>query len=106
MNIAASQKVGFKPPKSKWQWVLMRTGVKEPEIQTHFHGLDERYWESQFPRELSEQVLVKRGAEEDDSLYLARHLNRAWQGLLFAPFSYLQSATRSSAPAMIVRKRK
>lgn len=100
MDRVANQKFGFKPPKSKWHWILIQARVEDPEMKKYYAGLDDRYWEIQFPEEFSEQRLVKRKEGEDDAQYLARHIHCAWHGLIFSHFSFIPDQTHSSTHSM------
>ena len=97
MNIAASEKFGYEKPDTAWGRVLVKTGIIAPRIKQYFSGLDDRYWEQQFPWEYREEKGLERDPGESDRQYLARHIHRSFHGFALAPFSYIQQATRSAS---------
>lgn len=93
MNSIGNEKLGYKKPRSVWQGLLTKVGIRDPEQRTYFSGLDERYWTEQFPWEHREERVTKRRPDESDKSYLARHIQLCFHGFALAPFSYIQQAT-------------
>jgi len=89
MNEVCSRKHGYEPPKTLREAVLVKTGRAKPTPIRWISGLDDRYWIKQFPDEYRGEKLVARHPDETDQQYLARHLNRAIQGLIFSRFTYM-----------------
>jgi hypothetical protein len=90
MNEACSSRHGYLPAKSLGEALLVKTGLGKPSPQRWIHGLDDRYWAKQFPDEYGGEKLVTRQPGETDQQYLARHLQVAIHGLVFAHFTYMR----------------
>lgn len=90
MNKAANQVHGY-ARQGALQSLLVRAGIKPPQIDSYVRALDDRYWSRQFMEEFKKggPLLPSRHVGETDSDYFARYTYGCMRGFLFARFTHL-----------------
>jgi hypothetical protein len=89
MENAANAKYGPEKPYTLTGRILTHLGIRKPSYRQHFHRLDDKYWDKQFPDQFQKEMWVKRVDGESKQVYAGRYIATCLKLFPWANFTYI-----------------